>query len=126
MIFLRGATIETLAFQANPFDEGLPTSIGGYTFNLRSPGQYVDVEAGLNYNVSRNYEPAAGRYTRSDPLGLAAGPSLYGNPLSYVDPLGLTGFHLGHRSLHRIRRRGFFVRTPITQNSSWVLLMRQR
>jgi RHS repeat-associated protein len=107
LIFLHGATIETLAFQANPFDEALPTSIGGYTFNLRSPGQYVDVEAGLNYNVSRNYEPAAGRYTRSDPLGLAAGPSSYGNPLSYVDPLGVTGFHLGHRSTTGLGGGGF-------------------
>uniref|UniRef100_UPI0018EA3B43 RHS repeat-associated core domain-containing protein n=1 Tax=Dyella sp. ASV21 TaxID=2795114 RepID=UPI0018EA3B43 len=80
-------------YQGNPFGEQQPTSVTGYVFNLRFPGQYNDAESGLNYNVNRYYESAIGGYDQPDPTGLAAGPSLYayvgGNPLSYVDPLGL-------------------------------------
>ena len=43
---------------------------------------------------ARDYETATGRYIQSDPVGLNAGPSTYsyvgGDPLFYVDPLGLT------------------------------------
>ncbi len=44
-------------------------------------------------NDYRWYTPGAGRYSRTDPLGLAGGWNLYsyvgGNPLMYTDPLGL-------------------------------------
>jgi RHS repeat-associated protein len=59
----------------------------------RWPGQYEDVETGLLYNRFRYYDPYAGRYLSQDPLGLEAGPSLYGypeDPLVAIDPLGLT------------------------------------
>lgn len=47
-----------------------------------------------NYNYYRNYDPAVGGYTQSDPIGLSGGSfSTYGyvggNPLGAIDPLGL-------------------------------------
>lgn len=59
---------------------------------VRFPGQYHDEETGLHYNHYRYYDPAAGRYTSKDPLGLtaAADPRSYVlNPTGWVDPLGL-------------------------------------
>jgi RHS repeat-associated protein len=59
--------------------------------NLRFAGQYYDDETGLYYNLNRYYDPATGRYLRTDPFG--EGLNLYSyvfnNPLSYIDPLGL-------------------------------------
>ncbi|HYO59783.1 DUF6531 domain-containing protein [Archangium sp.] len=63
----------------------------------RWPGQYEDEETGLLYNRFRYYDAYAGRYISQDPLGLAAGPSLYGypeDPLSATDPLGLKACNL--------------------------------
>ncbi|EPX61056.1 hypothetical protein D187_001708 [Cystobacter fuscus DSM 2262] len=58
----------------------------------RWPGQYEDEETGLLYNRFRYYDADVGRYISQDPLGLEAGPRLYGypeDPLSAIDPLGL-------------------------------------
>ncbi|MDV6997655.1 RHS repeat-associated core domain-containing protein, partial [Dickeya solani] len=60
---------------------------------LRYAGQYADDETGLHYNLFRYYDPTVGRFTTQDPIGLAGGINLYQyapNPLSWVDPLGLT------------------------------------
>ncbi|ENO0460352.1 RHS domain-containing protein [Salmonella enterica] len=60
---------------------------------LRFQGQYFDEESGLHYNRYRYYEPESGRYISADPIGLAGGLNLYAyapNPLSWIDPLGLT------------------------------------
>jgi RHS repeat-associated protein len=88
-----GASIWQLAHQGNAFGEQQPSSASGYTYNLRFPGQYYDVETGLNYNGARYYEAATGRYIQSDPIGLNGGPNTYayvgGKPLSRVDQLGL-------------------------------------
>ena len=65
-----------------------------FEYNLRFAGQYFDTETGLHYNYFRDYEPATGRYLSSDPIGLAGGLNTFGyvsgNPLTYVDPKGLS------------------------------------
>ncbi len=72
---------------------GTAVTSGALTFNVRFPGQYFDQETGLHYNYLRYYDPTTGRYITSDPIGLAGGLNTYsyvgGNPLVYVDPLGL-------------------------------------
>ncbi|SET74817.1 RHS repeat-associated core domain-containing protein [Stenotrophomonas indicatrix] len=60
---------------------------------LRFPGQQATNASGLFYNYQREYEPAVGRYSQSDPIGLEGGVSTFiyatGNSVEFTDPLGL-------------------------------------
>ncbi len=61
--------------------------------NVILPGQYADVETGLNYNMWRDYDPTNGRYIESDPIGISAGVGTYayanGNPIANTDAMGM-------------------------------------
>lgn len=87
-----GASVWQLAYQGNAFGEQQPSSASGYSYNLRFPGQYFDVETGLNYNGARYYESTTGQFPQPDPSGINGGMGLYvyglNNPLLYFDPDG--------------------------------------
>jgi RHS repeat-associated protein len=51
--------------------------VGTVVNNLRFPGQYQDQETGLHYNYHRYYDPAIGRYLRTDPIKLEGGINMF-------------------------------------------------
>lgn len=87
-------------FGATPANEN-PSGLGVFSYGLRFPGQYFDVETGFHQNRWREYDPKLGRYLQSDPIGLAGGLNTYlyadGNPLSKVDPSGQNAIAWGAR-----------------------------
>ena len=63
------------------------------TTPFRQPGQYADEETGLSYNRYRYYDPEVGQFISADPTSLSGGLNLYAmgvNPVSWLDPFGLT------------------------------------
>jgi RHS repeat-associated protein len=80
----------------DPDGDGINTNI-----RLRFPGQYEDSESGLHYNYYRDYEPSAGRYVQSDPIGLNEELNTYlysfANPATNIDIFGLKGVRHGAR-----------------------------
>jgi len=73
---------------ADPDGDGV-----AYELALRFPGQQATDASGMFYNYQREYDPAVGRYSQSDPIGLAGGISSYsyvsGAPIGSSDPSGL-------------------------------------
>ncbi|MBV2124668.1 MAG: RHS domain-containing protein [Candidatus Thiodiazotropha sp. (ex Ctena orbiculata)] len=71
----------------------LTTESGTRENRLRFPGQYFDEETGNYYNYFRTYDPSAGRYLESDPIGLAGSINTYtyvdSDPVNWADFLGL-------------------------------------
>jgi RHS repeat-associated protein len=88
-----GAVVWSWPINGNPLGEKLPTSTAGYVYNLRFPGQYFDIETGLDYNGARYYDSVRGGYDQPDPIGQRGGLGLYvyglNSPLRYSDPSGL-------------------------------------
>ena len=87
----------------DPYGNGKPNEnpggLGTFTYNLRFPGQYYDKETEFYYNYYRDYNPKAGRYVQSDPIGSKGGinPFVYvqNNPVSGIDPLELWTVNIG-------------------------------
>ena len=76
---------------------------------LRLPGQYFDEESGLHYNRYRYYDPHCARYISQDPIGLAGGLNFYQyviNPLTCIDPLGLTSCELAAAMEAAMKKEG--------------------
>jgi RHS repeat-associated protein len=98
---------------------------------LRFPGQYYDPETGLHYNLFRHYDPATGRYTAPDPLGLGPAPNPVAyvhNPFTMCDPLGLAPYSqfkgLGWLTDKQLERPSFRYQQLVTNQSyeqKWIL-----
>jgi RHS repeat-associated protein len=75
-----------------PFGELFSTTIATVGNNLRFPGQYFDLYAGLHQNWHRDFQPRAGRYLEPDPVGLETETNLYpyasNTPTFWLDPDG--------------------------------------
>jgi RHS repeat-associated protein len=73
---------------------GLTGSFESIANPLIFPGQYKDVLSSFHNNYLRYYDPETGRYFTVDPIGLIGGINVYSytsnNPVSFIDPLGLT------------------------------------
>ena len=90
----RGSTVWSATYY--PFGEMTAGSNNTHGFT----GKEFDSEMGLNYFCQRYYDPEIGRFMTLDPFGgyieLPQSQNRYayciGNPLKYIDPLGLDNF----------------------------------
>lgn len=78
-------------YEYDPFGNLLSNSAEKLLFGFG--GKRYDRESGLYYNRARAYDPATGRFTQPDPLGVVDEANVYlyarNNPVTFVDPLGL-------------------------------------
>lgn len=99
------------AFGKTQFANDLDGDGTAFVFNPRLSGQYYDPETDFHYNFYRYYEPALGRYLQADPIGLVGGVNVYlyveGNPMTFIDPLGLRGVM---RTINNTFPRRYFPR----------------
>lgn len=69
------------------------TLVSSVSSDIGFAGMYKHVRSGLNLASYRAYSPPIGRWLNRDPIMEAGGGNLYtyvaGNPVSFVDPLGL-------------------------------------
>ncbi|MDA8453065.1 DUF6531 domain-containing protein [Acidovorax sp. NCPPB 3859] len=85
--------------------------------NLRMQGQYLDRETGLHYNTFRYYDGDIGQFINQDPIGLRGGVNLYQyatNPLSWIDPLGLSCSFDTKANRWRNNETGQFATRPVS------------
>jgi RHS repeat-associated protein len=83
---------------------GTTSSTGAANASFQFAGRENDGAANLYYYRARYYSAQTGRFISQDPIGLSGGINVYayanGNPVSFIDPLGLFdinfggGFHL--------------------------------
>ncbi|MBI3949254.1 MAG: hypothetical protein HY314_02200 [Acidobacteria bacterium] len=66
---------------------------GGLTNPYTYTGRELDAESGMYYYRHRYYDPAIGRFSTEDPIGLSGGINFYAyvgnNPVNWIDPFGL-------------------------------------
>jgi RHS repeat-associated protein len=83
-----GSVLEREQYEAFGASAGSALTRYGYT------GRELDSATGLMYYRARWYDPQQGRFLSEDPIGMLGGLNLYGyvanNPLSLVDPMGLS------------------------------------
>lgn len=110
LIAMSGAGALTWQGELSPFGE-LVTSSTGPAPDARFLGQWEEAGSGLYQNWHRTYDASLGRYLEADPLGLAAGQSLYGyvgqDPVNSIDPEGLSAAAAGAAGGSRWRSGGF-------------------
>jgi RHS repeat-associated protein len=91
-----GSGTVTAEFTYEPYGKNTKTGSGDTPFRYTARD---DDGTGLYYYRARYYHPGLGRFVAEDPIGVAGGINLYayvqGNPISYVDPLGLANVTIG-------------------------------
>ncbi|WP_083382385.1 RHS repeat-associated core domain-containing protein [Lysobacter enzymogenes] len=65
--------MESEAFGNTPPNEDPDLDSTKFVFDMRLPGRRCDSASGLVYNYFRDCDSAAGRYIKSDPIGLNGG-----------------------------------------------------